>query len=180
VSLEDVQDFASALEDRPINIKDRNLSGLSQLSEEFGFQVLSKKLSAHRRLPGLSSTQTAECQSRISALEEPIGQHERQITTLQSGLSSRLRGFETDLVRLSSELDAFRDTKKSYTALGRIREACAALSRLSRTTCFYRSVNSCCTASARTCEASARRTAGSCRTARMDGFADRLSLSAAV
>jgi hypothetical protein len=48
VSLEAFRDFVSALEDKPINIKDRNFPGLSQLSEEFGFQSLSKKLSAHR------------------------------------------------------------------------------------------------------------------------------------
>jgi hypothetical protein len=47
VSLEDFQDFVSALEDKPININNRNFPGLSQLSEEFGFQSLSKKLSAH-------------------------------------------------------------------------------------------------------------------------------------
>jgi hypothetical protein len=117
VSLEDFRDFVSALEDKPININDRNFSGLSQLSEEFGFQMLSKKLSAHRRSPGLSSAQTAECLSRISVLEERTGQHERQFAALQSGLSLKLKRFETDLARLSSELDAFRDTKKSDTAL---------------------------------------------------------------
>jgi hypothetical protein len=55
VSLEDVQNFVSVLEDKSININDRNFLGLLQLSEEFGFQLLSKKLSAHRRSPGLSS-----------------------------------------------------------------------------------------------------------------------------
>jgi hypothetical protein len=70
VSLEDFQDFVSALEDKPININDRSFPGLSQLSEEFGFQSLLKKLSSHRRSPGLSSAQTAECLSRISVLEE--------------------------------------------------------------------------------------------------------------
>jgi hypothetical protein len=70
VCLEDFRDSVSALEAKPININDRNFPGLSQLSEEFGFQSLSKKLSAHRRSAGLSSAQTAECLSRISVLED--------------------------------------------------------------------------------------------------------------
>jgi hypothetical protein len=117
VSLEDFRDFVSALEDKLININDRNFPGLSQLSEEFGFQSLLKKLSTHRRSPGLSFAQTAECLSRISVLEERTGQHEDQLAALQSALFPALQRFEADLARLSSELDAFRDTKKSYTAL---------------------------------------------------------------
>jgi hypothetical protein len=66
----DFRDSVSALENKPININDRNFLRLSQLSEEFGFQSLSKKFSAHRRSPGLSSAQTAECLSHISVLEE--------------------------------------------------------------------------------------------------------------
>jgi hypothetical protein len=77
VSLHDFQDFATALEDKPMNIKDRNFLGLSQLSEGFGFQALLTKLSSYRRSAGLSDAQTAECRSRISALEERAGQHER-------------------------------------------------------------------------------------------------------
>jgi hypothetical protein len=58
--LDDFRDFVSALEDKPINSNDMNFPGLSQLSEELDFQELSKKLSTHRRSPGLSSAQTAE------------------------------------------------------------------------------------------------------------------------
>jgi uncharacterized coiled-coil protein SlyX len=122
VSLEDFQDFVSALEDKPININDRNFPGLSQLSEEFGFQTLSKKLSVHRRSSGLSAAQTAECLSRISVLEERTGQHEDQLAALQSALFPALQRFEATLARLSSELDAFRQMKKSNTA----RQAAAA------------------------------------------------------
>jgi hypothetical protein len=96
VSLEDFRDFLSALEDKPININDRNFPGLSQLSEEFGFQVLSMKLSTHRRSPRLSSAQTAECLSRISVLEERTGQHEDQLAALQSALFPALQRFEAD------------------------------------------------------------------------------------
>jgi hypothetical protein len=116
VSLEDLQDFVTALENKLINIKDRNVPGLSQLSEEFGFQALLAKLSAHRRSAGLSGAQTAECRSRISALEEWAGQHEDQLPALQFVLFPALRRFEADLARLASELEAFRDTKKTNTA----------------------------------------------------------------
>jgi hypothetical protein len=116
VSLKDFQDFVTALEDKPINIKDRNFLGLSQLSEEFGFQALLAKFSSYRRSAGLSDAQTAECRSRISALEERAGQHERQLAVLQSGLFPALRRFEADLARLASELEAFRDAKKTGTA----------------------------------------------------------------
>jgi hypothetical protein len=70
VSLKDFRDFVCALEDKPISINDRNFPGLSQLSEEFRFRSLSKKLSAHRKLLRLSAAQTAERLSRISVLEE--------------------------------------------------------------------------------------------------------------
>jgi hypothetical protein len=70
LAMKDLRDFVSALEDKPININDRNFPGLSQPSEEFGFQSLSKKLSAHRRSAGLSAAQTAERLSHISVLEE--------------------------------------------------------------------------------------------------------------
>jgi hypothetical protein len=115
VSLEDFRDFVSALEDKVIKIKDRNFPGLSQLSEEFGFQALSMKLSAHRRSPGLSDAQTAEVQLWLSGLEQPAGQHERQIAALQSELFTTFGRVETDLARLASELEAVRAAKNSDT-----------------------------------------------------------------
>jgi uncharacterized coiled-coil protein SlyX len=116
VSLEDFQDFVTALEDKLIDIKDRNIPGLSHLSEEFGFQALLAKLSAHRRSAGLSDAQTGECRSRFSALEERTGQQERQLAVLHSALFPALRRFEADLARLASELDAVRDAQNSDTA----------------------------------------------------------------
>jgi hypothetical protein len=89
VSLEDFRDFVTALEDKPIDIKDRKFPGLSQLSEGFGFQALSMKLSVHRRSPRLSDAGRTEVRSRLSTLEERAGQHERQMAALQSALSSR-------------------------------------------------------------------------------------------
>jgi hypothetical protein len=40
------------------------------------------KLLIHQRLPGLAEAQAAEVRSRFSALEERIGENERQIVTL--------------------------------------------------------------------------------------------------
>jgi hypothetical protein len=151
VPLEDFQDFVTALEDKPMEIKDRNFLGLSQLSEEFGFQALLAKLSTHRRSPGLSDAQTAECRSRISALEERIGLHEDQLAALQSALFPALRRFEADLARLR---------------IGNIPRHCPPSG--SRT------------ASERSGEVSARHSSISCRNARPAEFADCWRISAAV
>jgi hypothetical protein len=112
IALNDFQDFLSVLEDKPININDRNFPRLSQLSEEFSFQALSKKLSSHRRSPGLSSAQTAECLSYISVLEERSGQHD-QLAALQSALFLALQRFETDLALLSSEFPHFATQRRA-------------------------------------------------------------------
>jgi hypothetical protein len=121
VSLDDFQDFITALEDKPIDIKDRNFLGLSQLSEEFGFQALLGKLSAHRRSPALSDAQTAERRSRISALEERSRQHEDQFAALFPALGR----FEGDLARLASEVEAFRESE-SFANSARRRCDCSA------------------------------------------------------
>jgi hypothetical protein len=113
VSLEELQDFISALEDKSININDRNFPGLSQLSEEFGFEVFLTTLSSRRRLPGLPEAQRMQYLSRISTLEKQAGQHERQLAAFQSLFFAAVRRFETDLVRLASELKAVCDAKNS-------------------------------------------------------------------
>jgi hypothetical protein len=116
VSLDEFREFSSALKDQPIDIKDRNLAVLSQLTEEFGFEALLAKLSIHQRLLGLTDAQAAEVRSRLSALKERAGQHERQIEELQSLRSSVLRRVDVGLARAASELETFRDTKNSDTA----------------------------------------------------------------
>jgi hypothetical protein len=65
--------LVSALEDKPINVKDRNFPGLSPLSEEFSFQVFGAKFSSRRRSPRLTDSQIVKHLSRISALEERAG-----------------------------------------------------------------------------------------------------------
>jgi hypothetical protein len=117
VSLADFQDFVSALEDKQINISNKNIPGLLQLSSEFGFQVLLGKLASHQQFQGLVNSQMAGCQSRISALEERTGRHEHLLARLQSMLSATLQRFQTDLTRLASEVKAARDAKNSNSPL---------------------------------------------------------------
>jgi hypothetical protein len=90
MSAEDFRDLTSALEDKPINIKDTTLPGLSQLSEEFGFEVLSAQSSAHLRLLRLTGTQAMKILSRISTLEKRTRQPECQLAALQPRVSSLL------------------------------------------------------------------------------------------
>jgi hypothetical protein len=79
VSLDDFQDFFSALEAKLFTMNDTNLPGLLQLSEEFGFQILLMKISNRQRVPGLSEGQRIKYMSQISYLTKQVGQHEHQI-----------------------------------------------------------------------------------------------------
>jgi hypothetical protein len=116
VLLKNFRDFVSALQRKPIGIKDSNLPRVSQPPEEFGFRFLAVKLSAHQRSPGLGNGQAAEVRSRIPALEERAGQCEHQLAVLQLALSSALRRVEADLARLAAEYETVSDTKFSNTA----------------------------------------------------------------
>jgi hypothetical protein len=78
-SLEDVQDFVSALEDESIHMDNRNFPGLSQLSEEFGCQMVLMEITSRRRLPGLPDAQRLKYVSLILSLEKRVGQHEHQL-----------------------------------------------------------------------------------------------------
>jgi hypothetical protein len=113
VSLEDFQDFLSALKGKSMNINDKNFLGLLQLSEEFGFQVFFVKISNRRRLLTVPDAQRVKYLPQIVSLEEQVGQHEHQLAALQSMLLAVVRRFEADLTRLSSELKAVHDTKNS-------------------------------------------------------------------
>jgi uncharacterized coiled-coil protein SlyX len=117
VSVEDFEDFVSVLEDKAVKINDKNLPGLSELAVEFGFHALSGKLSDRRWSPALIDSQAAECRARISALEERSGQHEHQLAGLQTVLSNALKRFETDLMRLATDVKAVRDAQNSDSPL---------------------------------------------------------------
>jgi uncharacterized coiled-coil protein SlyX len=105
------------LEDKAIKINDKNFSGLSELSAEFGFHALSGKLSDRQRSPALIDSQAAECRARISALEERTEHHDDQLEVLQTMLSNALKRFETDLMRLATEVKAVRDAQNSDSPL---------------------------------------------------------------
>jgi hypothetical protein len=61
VSLDDFQDFISILEDKPINVNDKNCIARSQFVQEFCFQARLGKVSGHQPSPGLIDSQTTEC-----------------------------------------------------------------------------------------------------------------------
>jgi hypothetical protein len=84
------------VEDKAIKLNDRNFPGLSELSADFGFHALSGKLSGRQRTPALIDSQTAECRSRIAALEERTGQHEHQLAAFQLTLFTAFNRFETE------------------------------------------------------------------------------------
>jgi hypothetical protein len=113
VSREDFQDFLSALEGKSININDQNFPGLLQLSEEFGCQVFLTNISNRRRLPGLPDAQRVKYLSRISSLEQQVGQHEHELAVLQLVLFAAVRRFESALLRLGSELKVVHEAKHS-------------------------------------------------------------------
>jgi hypothetical protein len=116
VSLEDFQDFLSALEAKSFRMNDTNLPGLLQLSEEFGFQMLLMKISNRQPLPGLSEGQRVKYVSQISYLTKQVGQHEHQIAALYKMLFAAVRRLETDMERLGSERKGIRDTKNTEAA----------------------------------------------------------------
>jgi hypothetical protein len=49
VSLQDFRDFITALEDKLMDIKDKNLPRVLRLSKDCGYQAQSMNLSGHRR-----------------------------------------------------------------------------------------------------------------------------------
>jgi hypothetical protein len=77
--------FISALEDGAIRITNANCSGLSLLSEEFGFQALSARLTEFKASDEFAEAlAAAEAVSRIAALEEDSIQRDRAIAALQA------------------------------------------------------------------------------------------------
>jgi hypothetical protein len=93
--------FVSALEGNAIEITSANFSGLSQLSDEFGFSELRSKLSES---PPLHEVEDAEARSRIAALEEWAHRRDGDI----AGFQAKFTRLETDIGRLASEVAALR------------------------------------------------------------------------
>jgi hypothetical protein len=87
-------------------VNDKNFSRLSQLSEEFGFQVLLMKISNRRRLPTLPDAQRVKYLSHISSVEKQVGKHEHQLASIQLMLLATVRRFETDPTLIIRGLDS--------------------------------------------------------------------------
>jgi hypothetical protein len=97
--------FLEAVKGNDVQITSENVSGLSQLCEEFGFWRLSTKLSAFRDSPSFKNTADAEARSRISALEERNLQQERWLAALEAK-QLELAQLPADLARVNSEVRA--------------------------------------------------------------------------
>jgi hypothetical protein len=85
------RDFVSELKGNTISITESNFSGLSQLSEEFGFGDFRTKLSEFRS--SIKSRET-ETRTRIAFLEEKAQSYDSDIATLQSDFAHFLTKFE--------------------------------------------------------------------------------------
>jgi uncharacterized coiled-coil protein SlyX len=96
--------FVSALEGNTIEITSANLSGLTQLCEEFGLEELRAKLSQSPPAPG-TAAEDAEARERIAALEEKGEQHDRAIAILKDKFAQ----LSADIGRLAGGMGALSD-----------------------------------------------------------------------
>jgi hypothetical protein len=109
-----VQQFITALEGDAVSITMENVSDLSLLCEEFGFDDFGAKL-CEFRTPPLSHANDRAGRLRISALEEWAKQRDRDIAALTSrfrdlreSVLGRIVRLEENYARVTSELGAFR------------------------------------------------------------------------
>jgi uncharacterized coiled-coil protein SlyX len=101
VALEVFQLFLESVEGKDIQITKQNASDLSRLCTEFGFESLSRKLSAFLDSPDCGSAD-AEAKSRIRYLEERDLQQDRRIASLEAIVSQ----MQTDFARQTAEVQA--------------------------------------------------------------------------
>jgi hypothetical protein len=94
----------SALEGNAIEITSANISGLTQLCEEFGFEELRGKLSEFPPAPG-TAAEDAEARVRIAAVEEKAEQHGRTIAILKD----KFMQLSADIGRLAGGMRALSD-----------------------------------------------------------------------
>jgi hypothetical protein len=94
VSFAIFRQFVSALEGGAIEITSANLSGLSLLCEEFGFEELRSKLSSQQEM------EDAEARVRIAALEEWAQRWDRDIAVFQA----KFARLNAEVERLASQL----------------------------------------------------------------------------
>jgi hypothetical protein len=118
VSVSDFRTFVTALEGASVSITKDNLGGLTQLCKEFHFGDLEERLSQFRESDDLKEDVTLndfEARKRLSALEERMQQHDREIAALRADLSRHLRLQESSsegllgrVARLEAEVSALR------------------------------------------------------------------------
>jgi uncharacterized coiled-coil protein SlyX len=94
----------SALEGNAIEITSANISGLTQLCEEFGFEELRAKLPESRPVQE-TAAEDAEARERIAALEEKAEQHGRAIALLEGQFAQ----LSADIGRLAGGMQALSD-----------------------------------------------------------------------
>jgi hypothetical protein len=111
VTVEVFRQFVAALEDSAIEITSANVTGLTLLSSEFGFESLSTRLSEFRSsLDCTTPGQTTDPQVwlRIAALEEGAMQRDRAIESLRTESQAQAEQTESAIARLSATIDAIR------------------------------------------------------------------------
>jgi small GTP-binding protein len=134
VRLEDFRDFVAALEERPMVIAPKNFPGLFRLCDEFGFELLSERLSEFlrsrdRKLREIVSTLENRklCQEcAVVALERELTDRlasEAELSRLLALGLDRLEGFEVEIGHLGSEVERLKGVetaaKAEITALQR-------------------------------------------------------------
>jgi DNA repair exonuclease SbcCD ATPase subunit len=91
--------FILALEDNPIEVTKDNLSGVLELSHEFGFQSLTALLSNYRH-----SLEIQELRQQQSRFDERARQYENEIALLQSSLTRQTALHKQTAVALAASL----------------------------------------------------------------------------
>jgi hypothetical protein len=122
VGLEVFQLFLEAVEGKEIQITKQNVADLSQLCTEFGFESLSKKISAFLDLPDYANADP-EASTRISGLEERVLQQDCRIASLEAELG-RLPALAAIVSQMQTDFARF--TAEVQTALAQLRTAPAA------------------------------------------------------
>jgi uncharacterized coiled-coil protein SlyX len=104
VPLDVFREFIEAIEDKAVDVTNQNVSGLSQLCNEFGFQRLLSKISSFRASPEFKDSADAEARSRILALEERVLQQEETLEAIAAEVSRLAQvGLASPQMQMSSK-----------------------------------------------------------------------------
>jgi uncharacterized coiled-coil protein SlyX len=119
VRLEVFRLFLEAVEGKEIQITKQNVADLSQLCTEFGFESLSRKISAFLNSPDCASAD-AEARARISGLEKRVLQQDGRIASLEAELG-RVHALAAIVSQM--QMGFARFTAEVQTALAQLRAA---------------------------------------------------------